>query len=259
MLFLVASAALCLLTMAGFARVLAGGGRMVLVGFDGLGVIAAFVVTVFAAMVFGPINGLSLVIALLIHEAGHWLGARACGRTEAPFRLLPAFGGMRPDDSDFGHDADRFFHALMGAGASVAPMLLAVALWLVLRDSAPGPAGFCRAMALSLSLVNALNLMPFRPLDGGRCIEAVSRALSPSILYLATATAVAALALTGVALGSWGAFAFAAAGVALLVLRSPERSGTVAMSAREAHLAFLAYLGTLGAHLAGGMAILQGY
>lgn len=258
MVFVIAAAGLCLLTLAGFSRALAGGGRVVLVGFDGVGVLAAFVVTVGAATVFGPINGLSLVIALLLHEAGHYVGARACGRTEAAFRLLPAFGGLRPDDSDFGHDADRFFHALMGAGGSVAPMLLSVALWLALRDIAPGPAGFCRALGLSLALVNALNLMPFRPLDGGLCIEVVSRSLSPSILYLATATAIAGLAFAGHAVGSWAALGFGCTGLALLVLHFPGRRGTVPMTAREAQLAFLAWAGTLAAHMTGGLIILQG-
>lgn len=259
MFLLIAAAGLCLLTLIGLSRGIVGGGRMILVGFDGVGVLAGFVVTVAAATVFGPINGLSLVVALLLHELGHYVGARLCGRTEAPFRLLPAFGSLRPDDSDFGHDGDRFFHALMGAGLSVGPMLLAVALWQVLQGIEPQAAGFFRALALSIALVNTLNLMPFQPLDGGRCIEIISRALSPSILYLATATAIAGLALMGYLASTVGALMFALAGLLFLILRSPERVGTVALSAREARLAFLAYAGTFGAHLTGGLLVLQAY
>jgi hypothetical protein len=258
MFFVLAAAGLCLLTLVGFSRALAGSGRLVLVGFDGVGVLAAFVVTVGAATMFGPINGLSLVIALLIHEAGHFVGARACGRTEASFRLLPAFGGIRPDDEGFTHDAERFFHALMGAGGSVAPMLLSVALWLALRDVAPLTAEFMRALGLCLAMVNVLNLMPFRPLDGGLCIEVVSRTLSPAILYLATATAMVGLAFAGYAIGSWAALGFGCAGLILLLLHTPGRRATVAMTASQANLAFLAWAVTLAAHLAGGFAIVQG-
>jgi hypothetical protein len=257
MVLVIAAAALCLLTLAGFSRALAGSGRLVLVGFDGVGVLAAFVVTVGASTVFGPLNGLSLVLALLIHEAGHFVGARACGVSDASFRLLPAFGGIRPENPGFDRDDERFFHALMGAGGSVAPMLLSVALWLALRETAPVAAEFFRALGLCLALVNTVNLLPFRPLDGGLCVEVISRSLSPVILYLATATAVAGLGVAGYVAGSWAALGFGAAGMGLLFLHAPGRRNTRPMRAGQARLAFLAWAGTLAAHATGALTILQ--
>jgi hypothetical protein len=259
MLLLFAAAGLCLLSLAGFARGLAGGGRIIFVGFDGVGVICAFVVTVFAGLFFGPLNGLSLVLALMLHEAGHLLGSRLCGRTEATFRLLPAFGGLVPDDRPFTHDCDRFFHALMGAGISIAPMLLAVAAGLQLRDQAPGLAAFLRAFALSVAVVNAVNLLPFRALDGGRCVAIVARVLSPVVVALAVAGAIVALAFCGTLTGATGLVALTSAGMMLVFLHRPRLESTKPMTPGEAQLGFLAYLGTLGAHLAGGLAVIQAF
>lgn len=257
MFLLIVAAGLCLLTVAGLARGVAGNGRMVLEGFDGTGVMAAFVATAVGALFFGPVNALALVAALLLHEAGHYLGARICGRDEAPFRLIPAFGSFMPDDSDFARDSHRFFHVLMGAGISIAPMVLAIALALALRHEAPQLARFCRAFALSIAMVNGLNLMPFRPLDGGRCVEIAARTLSPVLPYICGGIAVAGLGLLALFTGMGGLFGFAGAGLLFLILRAPVRLDTEALSEGEARLAILAWASTLAAHLAGGMTVFQ--
>jgi hypothetical protein len=256
MIALTLAAGLCLLAVAGLARGVSAGGRLVLIGFDGIGVLAGFVVTIIAAMAFGPINGLALVVALLLHEAGHVVAARLSGRQVVEFRLLPAFSGLRPEDTGLESDLERFFHALMGAGASVAPMALAVTLSLALGGTAPEVAGFFRALAISLAVVNVISLMPFHPLDGGRCVELVARALSPALLYLVTATAVAALTFAGFLAGAMALLVFAAAGLMLLVIRPQLGWSGAVMSGREASLAFACYTATLAAHLAGGWLIL---
>jgi Zn-dependent protease len=196
----------------------------------------------------GPLNGLSLVAALLLHEAGHWLGLRIIGRKDAVFRLLPLLepGTGQP----FARDAEAVFHALTGPAFSVAPMVLALALALSLQTQAPALAGFCAALTLSLGLLNAINLLPFHLLDGGRTIEAVARVLSPAVLYLSGASAVSGLALTGFFTGLSWTYAVAVLGLAGLALRqrTTDRS---ALAPREAGLAFTAWASLLAAHLSG--------
>jgi hypothetical protein len=144
----------------------------------------------------------------------------------------------------------------MGAGFSVAPMTLAASLALMLPDTAPAAADFFRALAISLALVNAVNLMPFQPLDGGFCMELVARSLSPAVLYLSVATAVAGLTVAGYFAGGVVLLCFAAAGVVALALRPRIGWSGRPLSSGEAALAFLAFSATLAAHLVGGWLML---
>lgn len=255
MLLILCAALLCLLSIAGLRQGFASGGRLALEGFDGLGVLTGFVLTCGAALLFGPVNALSVILALLLHETGHWLALRIIGRETAAFRLFPA---LNPAISDsFDTDGESTFHALMGPGLSVAPMVLALALALALKTPAPGPAAFLSALTFSLCLLNALNLLPFRLLDGGRTIEAVARALSPAVLYLAVASAVAGLALVGFSTGLPWPYAVAALGLAGLILR-PSRPETAPMTPRQAGLAFAAWCAILAAQISGGAVIVAG-
>ncbi|MCR8722805.1 hypothetical protein [Frigidibacter sp. ROC022] len=252
MLLILCAALLCLLSIVGLRQGFVSGGRVALEGFDGLGVLTGFVLSCGAALLFGPINGLSVILALLLHEAGHWLALRIIGRGDATFRLFPA---LNPEIHDsFDHDGEATFHALMGPGLAVAPMVLTLALTLALQDLAPGAADFLAALTFSLCLLNVLNLLPFRLLDGGRTIEAVARVLSPSVHYLAVASAVAGLGLAGLSTGLPWTYFVAALGILGLLLR-PSRPRTHAMSAREAGLAFAAWCALLATHVSGGALI----
>jgi hypothetical protein len=135
-------------------------------------------------------------------------------------------------------------------------MAVAVTLTLALAGMAPETAAFFRALAISLAVVSVVSLMPFHPLDGGRCVELVARPLSPALLYLVTATAVAGLTLAGFLAGAMALLVFAAAGLMLLVIRPRLAWTGAAMTGPEASLAFACYCATLAAHLAGGWLIL---
>ena len=70
------------------------GQRLRLAGIDAnaLGMTA---VAVLAAMwFFGVVYGVMLVLAIALHEYGHVLAYRICGRREASFVLMPLFGAM---------------------------------------------------------------------------------------------------------------------------------------------------------------------
>lgn len=253
MLPILCAGALCLLSLAVLRQGFMASGPVLLQGFNGRGIVVLFVLTLGAAALVGPLNGLGLVVAILLHEAGHWLGLRIIGREDAVFRLLPVLepGSRQP----FARDAETVFHALAGPAFSVAPMALSLALALSLGTVAPAAAEFCAALTLALALLNAVNLLPLSRLDGGSTIAAVARALSPPVHTLALASALAALALTGFATGLHWIWAIALLGALGLALR-PRPSGSKALNPREAGLAFAAWGALVSAHLSGATLLL---
>lgn len=242
---MLAAGSLCLFCCLGLGRQLAGG-RWEFEGFDGIGVIGAFVVACIGALAFGPINGLALVLALVLHDLGHLAALRALGRETVTLRMVPlslvSSRAEAPDDDDA-----RAFHALLGAGMSVGPLALAATAAATLPT---GPAQqFLSALALSIGALGAFSLLPFRGLDGGEVLDRVARSLSPIVIHLAAATAASALVVIAWrALSPWPAL-LAVAGLATLAF-APARSGRPAMAPARANLAFLAYAATLAAHVA---------
>ena len=251
MLLLICALALCLTSVAGLRRGFAVAGPIATQGFDGIGVLTGFVVTCAAAMVVGPLNGLALLVALMLHELGHWLALQIIGHAAPVLRFLPALGTR---EAEFDRDIDRLFHALMGPGLSVAPMVLAVALAPVVPAAW---AEFCRALALSFALVGCISLLPFRRCDGGVAVQAVARALSPSVIYLAGASGIAGLTLFGLSTGLVWTYVVAGLGLAGLILR-PTPTAAQPMAEGPARLGFLAWAACFGAHVAGGAAVLYG-
>ena len=128
-----------------------------------------------------------LVGVLLFHELGHWVGMRWFGYRDVRMFFIPFFGA-----------------AVAGRSVDVAPLKrglvlllgplpgLALASLAVVAGAMNSPAG--RPVALMLVAINAFNLLPLEPLDGGRLMNLVlfsrSRWIETSML-----------ALSGVALG----------------------------------------------------------
>lgn len=247
MLMVLSAAGLCLVSYVGLLNGVLAGGRVTTEGFHGQNVLLGFALAVPAAGVFGPLNGLSLILALLLHEAGHWGALRILGRDDAPFRLFPApqggpAGGLR-------YDAERVFHALMGPGVSLGPMVLSLALARMLSDAAPAASMFFVALTVSLCVLNLVNLMPFRLLDGGITAAALSRLGGPTIIYLSIAAAVAGLAALGQRVGLGTGYLLPALALAGLLFR-PRPSGAHKLSGREARFSFAAWVSLIGAYLA---------
>lgn len=129
-----------------------------------------------------------LTIAIVIHEFGHWLAMRMTGQPKPRIMMVPFFGGVAVPNHPYKTHFDNAFVALMGAGISVVPCLLLV--WGVVglggeemaKDAKFAIAGVGKGdgpwrelllITLVFSLVNAIQLMPVLPLDGGHILRSV--------------------------------------------------------------------------------------
>jgi Zn-dependent protease len=135
-------------------------------------------------------------------------------------------------------------------------MVLAFALSEMLAPLAPAVADFLWIFAATTAALNFLNLLPFWPLDGGRCLRAVIHALNPRAALAASVVMSAAFAAAAVAVGSVLLFLVALVGVATIRTGGETRPG---MTPGEAGLALGAYAFTTAAHFAGGALLLRVY
>lgn len=141
-------------------------------------------------LLFSWIGALVLLAILVIHEFGHWLAFRMSGHPAPRIMLIPFLGGVaignHPHESRF----DEAFCALMGPAFSILPVaallvfitavapptLTAVSGWLMIAQYLDGPAKYITVAApllLAFGALNALQLLPFLPLDGGQVLRAM--------------------------------------------------------------------------------------
>ncbi len=221
-----------------------------LVGFDGAGLILVFVIYVAAAAFLGDTFAISLIAAFLLHEGGHVLANRMLNRGTSRFRMVPLLAGQQVCETPFRSEGAAFFVALMGAGFSLAPMSLAFALALLLRSTGPELADFLIVFGATIGAVNFLALLPFRPLDGGRCAAIAARNFWPALAPSYTIFMIAAFMTAGVKNGSVALLALAAFGLQSLI-RKPGRP-LVPMGASTGLIGLAAYTFTLAAHFTAG-------
>lgn len=231
---------------------LVGRGGLAFAGFDlgslGLGGLAVLA----AAWFFGPMIGLALVLSVMIHEFGHVAAFRVAGHHDARFRLVPLIGGYAISDRLPDTQAEDFFITLLGPGISIAPMVLAFALSHLVYESAPLLSDFLSIFGGVMATLNFLNLLPFWPLDGGRCVRAVAWSFWPGLARVLTVGMSAALAAVAVSQGSILLLGIALLGALSLMHADRASRAQRPMTWRQAVLALSAYLFTAAAHLAGG-------
>lgn len=120
---------------------------------------------------FAAVNGWQLLAAVLgaaaIHEGGHWLALRLLGAKILGLRI-GVLGAVLETDSRSLSYGGELIAVLAGPGANLAAALVLTAL--------------DRELLAGAHLVlGAFNLLPVRPLDGGRALYlAVSWALGPA-------------------------------------------------------------------------------
>lgn len=150
------------------------------------------------ALLFGWSGALSLVVVIVLHEYGHWLAMRVTGQPAPRVMLVPFLGGVavpnHPYKTKF-HDA---FCALMGPAFSVVPCMMLIGVIVLLLPAvmpqyegwSPIDGGgawqakillFCAKLVLILGVMNALQLVPVLPLDGGHVLRAVIQSFSGSL------------------------------------------------------------------------------
>lgn len=141
----------------------------------------------------GWVIGLLLVGLLVIHEYGHWLAMRLTGQPAPKVILIPFLGGVAVANHPHKSLFDDAFCSLMGAGFSalLCLVLLLAAITLGLPEQIGSPNNFdadfpvpqtLAMVAVGVSIfigwLNAFQLLPVLPLDGGHILRSVAQSIS---------------------------------------------------------------------------------
>jgi Zn-dependent protease len=119
--------------------------------------------------------GLLLSIVVAVHEAGHVAAMLMTGVGVRGIYLIPFFGGAAVPRTAYGSEGRLGFIALMGPGFSLIPTL---GLWAMY--SANGSPELLQA-AQMFAIINAVNLLPIYPLDGGLVLNALIGSVSRKV------------------------------------------------------------------------------
>lgn len=184
----------------------------------------------------------ALIAALSIHEYGHVVAMRRAGIPTRGFYLIPFVGGVAVGDAAFKTKSEHFYVAVMGPVFGLLSIpIIGGALWMF--------TDFPTALGINgiVAAVNLFNLLPIRPLDGGRMLTAALLSLSRwaglAFMGLAIAGGAALFHLTGGA--TFGVLLIIAGFDLIFEIRKP--SPEAAMSSRAAMGAFAAWLALVAA------------
>ena len=211
----------------------------------------------FALYMYGIVGGIAVAGSIMWHEWGHVIAYRVAGHHDARFRLIPLFGGVAISDRLPTNQAASCFISLMGPGFSVS---LTVMLALAAEWSYQNDLPFTDALDTAAMLcagINAFNMLPLWPLDGGRALQLIVFAGSPRLAAGLTTAMSALLAGLAIVKQMWLLLMFAVIG-----FQSAQRGGNPELMLRpmtggQAATAAAAYLTILGAHLAIGMPLVR--
>ena len=124
-----------------------------------------------------PDVALAIFFAVLIHELGHALAMKALGYRDARIYFVPGFGGAAVGEK---RDASIHQEALVLLAGPVPGIVIGFGLVVMLRVLPQSPALEPLATLAAIFIaINALNLLPTLPLDGGRLVHRIIGGLHP--------------------------------------------------------------------------------
>jgi len=121
---------------------------------------------------FGWELGLLLAIVIVVHEAGHVAAMLMVGVGVRGVYLIPFFGGAAVPKTAYRTEGRLGFVALMGPALSLIPTLGLLAIYSATGDI------HLRQAAEAFAVINAANLLPIYPLDGGLILNALIGSVS---------------------------------------------------------------------------------
>lgn len=225
-------------------------------GFDPNAIVLGVLAVAAAVYVFGPTFGIALMLAIMIHEFGHVAAYRVCGHADARFRLIPLIGGVAISNQLPASQEKDFFITLMGPAICLAPMILSLALLQIDGIARSEACGFLATFAAVTGAINALNLMPFWPLDGGRCVTTLVRTFLPGATVQAMMAMVAATIVLAIYSRSIVLMVFALMAAQNLIQRGDVGASQRPMSKGRGLIALAAYLATFAAFVLSGWPLL---
>ena len=121
---------------------------------------------------FGWKLGLLLATVIAVHEAGHVAAMLMVGVGVRGIYLIPFFGGAAVPKTAYRTEGRLGFVALMGPGLSLIPTLGVLAIYRATGDN------HLLEAAEAFAVINAANLLPIYPLDGGLILNALIGSVS---------------------------------------------------------------------------------
>jgi Zn-dependent protease len=148
-----------------------------------LALLTALISVLAFAFFFGTAAALMIVFVLFIHELGHIIAYRMIGQPWGRMMFLPFLGAIAIPKLPFEKQSQIVFAALMGPGFS---LLLAIACYAALQFNAhPVDLRFPLIWLGLLTVgINAVNLVPIEPLDGGVVVRSILARLTKSYARL---------------------------------------------------------------------------
>lgn len=257
MTLLVFALALCAFTAVSLRGGLVAPRGLLVHSLDRQGLLIGLAAFALAVWFIGPLYGIALTLSIIVHEFGHVAAYRVAGHSDARFRLLPLIGGVAISNRRPETQAQDFFITLMGPGICIAPMVLGFALAESLAWRAPALAEAAWVFAIVTGALNFFNLLPFWPLDGGRCVSLLAQAVWQPLGRAAAYAMSAAFAACALWLQSTVLFFVALLAAHALLTGGAGASRQPPMSRAQVWLAGGAYLFTAAAHFLGGWALLS--
>mgnify|MGYP005748248869 CR=1 FL=1 len=260
MLEILSAALICALTLRALAGSLVTQEGQIRLPQVELGSLRTWILMSLAAiLVLRPLYGTALVLALLLHELGHVMAHRMLGHTDARFRLAPLVSNVPVSQRKIPTLAQDFFVTIMGAGFSIAPMVVALVAASLFKGTIPGLYEFFFALGTAIGALNFVNLLPLLPLDGGRCLRQILVTLSPRTGIHVILTISAGAAALSFVQESMSLITLVCLGGLVFFRPDTEITEKAAMSKGQASLAFAAYGFTIAAHATGGWYLIRWY
>jgi Zn-dependent protease len=212
------------------------------------------VISVGIAVAFwGITGGIAIIGAVMWHEWGHVIAYRVAGHDDARFRLIPLFGGVAISDQSPKNQAASCFVTLMGPGFSVSLVVLLVLAEGWLREAGSPYARDLHIAAVLTAAINAFNMLPLWPLDGGRALRAITVTIAPGLAGILTTVMSAVLAAIAVMKQMWLLLFFAIMGYGSVKQAAIADKHLRPMTGPQTVLASVGYLAILGAHVVIGL------
>ena len=209
----------------------------------------ALVTAMISILAFGAFLGwqvsCALVFALLVHEFGHLLAFRLIGQPWGRIIFLPFLGAVAVPRLPYESQAQSVFAALMGPGFSV---LLAGACILPTLWGWHTALIFVAIGALTAAL-NAFNMLPAEPLDGGVALRSILTRLVGSKAWSVLIGIGLLVATFGIVIGQLALAMFGVIAVLANLWRRKIDTGLIPLSSLELSMAFFAYIAIAGAHV----------
>jgi len=210
-----------------------------------------------AVAYYGVTGGIAIVGSVMWHEWGHVIAYRVAGHTDARFRLIPLFGGVAISNQSPKNHAAECFVVLMGPGFSVSLLILLVLAEVWLRDAGSPLAPHVYRAAVLTGALNAFNMLPLWPLDGGRALRSITITVAPGLSSALTMIMSACLAALALMKQAWLLLMFAVMGFSYAQNAHIRDAGLRPMTGGQAALAAVGYLTIFGVHALAGMPLFR--